>query len=168
MTAFADPLCARLASFLEGIGIAVRPATLSSECFLPGIRVERGGLLVDEAALAWPGDLLHEAGHLAVAPSAVRPAMTDGVDVPGVDMAELEHAAIPWSYAAALAAEVDPAVVFHAGGYRGQAEGLLRTFGFGVFPGAHLLEAAGLTATGPRAEALGVAPFPHMLRWLRD
>ena len=31
---------------------------------------------------------------------------------------------------------------------------------------ANLLEAAEMTATGPRAEALGVPPYPHMLRWL--
>jgi hypothetical protein len=83
-------------------------------------------------------------------------------------MAELETAVFPWSYAAALHLGLDPAVVFHAGGYRGKAEGLLRTYGLGVYPGVHLLEAAGMTATGPRAEARGVPPYPHMLRWLRE
>lgn len=58
--------------------------------------------------------------------------------------------------------------MFHKGGYRGKSEGLLRTFALGVYPGANLLEEAGMTATGPRAEALGVPPFPHMLRWLRE
>jgi hypothetical protein len=125
-------------------------------------------LLVDQDRLTYPGDLLHEGGHLAVAPGAARAAMSGGVDVPGLDMAELETAVVPWSYAAALAIGIDPAVVFHAGGYRGKSEGLLRTFAAGVYPGVHLLETAGMTATGPRAAALGVEPFPHMLRWLRD
>jgi hypothetical protein len=93
--------------------------------------------------------------------------MTGDVAVPGIDMGLLEKAALPWSYAAALAIGIDPAVVFHAGGYRGKSEGLLRTFGFGVYPGAAILEDAGMAAGPVRAEALGVPPFPHMLRWLR-
>jgi hypothetical protein len=93
--------------------------------------------------------------------------MTGDVAVPGLDMDALEKAAIPWSYAAALAIGIDPALVFHDGGYRGKARGLLNTYGVGVYPGAHLLEQAGMTATGERARALGVSPYPHMLRWLR-
>jgi hypothetical protein len=101
-------------------------------------------------------------------PPELRPSLSGAIDVPGLDMAELEVAAVAWSYAAALALGVDPAEVFHAAGYRGKSAGLLTTFRAGVYPGAHLLEAAGLTATGPRAEALGVAPYPHILRWLRE
>jgi hypothetical protein len=127
----------------------------------------RGVLRYDAEALAYPGDLLHEAGHIAVAPPEARPQMTGDVAVPGLDMDQLEKAAIPWSYAAALAIGIDPAVVFHEGGYRGKGQGLLATYGYGVYPGAHLLEAAGMTATGERAQALGVPPYPHMLHWLR-
>jgi hypothetical protein len=121
----------------------------------------------DEHTLTWPGDLLHEAGHVAVAPPDARPLLTGAVEVPGLDMARLEHAAVAWSYAAALAVGIDPALVFHEGGYRGRSQGILRTFGAGVYPGANLLEEAGMTATGPRAEALGVRPYPHMVDWLR-
>lgn len=136
--------------------------------FLPGIRIERGALMVDEARLEYPGDLLHEAGHIAMAPAKLRPSLSGAVDVPGLDMASLEVAAVAWSYAAAVALGIDPAEVFHAGGYGGKSAGLLTTFGVGVYPGAHLLEEAGLTAMRARAEALGVEPYPHMLRWLRD
>ena len=139
----------------------------AEECFLPGIRLDRGRVLYDEPALAWPGDLLHESGHVAVAPPEVRPLLSGAADVPGVDMGRLEHAAVAWSYAAALAVGIDPALVFHEGGYRGRSPGILATFAVGVYPGANLLEEAGLTATGPRAEALGVAPYPHMISWLR-
>ena len=164
---FTDPTTARIVAFLRRIGIPVQRAELGDDCFLPGIAVERGGLRVDGERLTWSGDLLHEAAHVAVAPAQAREHMTGDVAVPGLDPTTLEQAAIPWSYAAALAIGIDPALVFHGGGYRGKSEGLLRTFGFGVYPGAHLLEAAGMTATGPRAEALGVPPYPHMLRWLR-
>lgn len=149
---------ARIAAWLRGIGIEVEPARLGAECFLPGIAVDRGRLLVDEARLTWPGDLLHEAAHIAVAPPAARPRMTGDVAIEGLDMDRLEKAAIPWSYAAALAIGVDPALVFHGGGYRGKSEGLLRTYGFGVYPGANLLVEAGMTTR---------ELYPRMLRWLR-
>ncbi len=162
-----DGTAARIVDFLRAIGLVVEEAEVS-ESFLPGIGVERGRLLVDPARLTWPGDLLHEAGHLAVAPAAARPLMGGDVAVPGLDLTTLETAVFPWSYAAALAIGLDPAVVFHSGGYHGHSEGLLRTYALGGHIGAHLLEEAGMTATGPRAEALGVPPYPHMLRWLRE
>ena len=68
--------------FLRDIGIAVCEAEVPEGSFLPGIRIERGGLRVDRARLRWPGDLLHEAGHLAVVPAALRSDMDD-------DLAEL-------------------------------------------------------------------------------
>lgn len=90
------------------------------------------------------------------------------IDVPGVDMTELERAAIAWSYAAALHIGIEPAAVFHEGGYHGKSAGLLRTYGVGVYPGAHLLESAGMTVANRRAaQERGVEPYPHMLRWLR-
>jgi hypothetical protein len=93
--------------------------------------------------------------------------MTGAVEVPGLDMGRLEHAAVAWSYAAALEVGIDPALLFHEGGYRGRSPGILATFAAGVYPGANLLEEAGMTATGPRAQALGVAPYPHMVEWVR-
>ena len=161
-------VAARIPAFLREIGIPVEAASLAhAETFLPGIRLERGALLVDDAKLAYPGDLLHEAGHVAMTPPELRSHLSGDVEVPGLDMTSLEVAAIAWSYAAAVALGLDAAAVFHAAGYRGHSPGLLATFRAGVYPGAHLLEEAGLTATGPRAEALGVEPYPHMLRWLR-
>ena len=159
----------RITGFLREIGIEVQHADLSSvECFLPGVRLERGRVLYDERALTWPGDLLHEAGHVAVAPPAARPLLTGAADVPSLDMGRLEHAAVAWSYAAALHIEIDPALVFHEGGYRGRSPGILFTFAAGVYPGANLLEEAGMAATGERAAARGVEPYPHMLTWLRE
>lgn len=148
----------RIIAFLREIGLDVEPAALGEETFLPGIAIERGALRYDEARLAYPGDLLHEAAHLAVAPPDARGQMTGDVAVPGVDMATLEVAAVPWSYAAALHIGIDPALVFHSGGYRGKSAGLLRTFAAGVYPGVNLLVEAGMTS----AES-----YPRMLRWLR-
>jgi len=159
----------RIIEFLRGVGIEAVAADLAGEeCFLPGVRLDRGRVLYDERMLTWPGDLLHEAGHVAVAPPEARRLLTGAVDVPGLDMGRLEHAAVAWSYAAALAIGIDPALVFHEGGYRGRGPDILRTFAFGVFPGANLLEEAGMTATGVRAQERAVPPYPRMLHWLRQ
>jgi hypothetical protein len=145
----------RIVAFLREIGIEV-VFEEGVEGFLPGLRVDRGRLLVDERRLEWPGDLLHEAGHLALVPAARRPQTTGEVEVPGVPMAQVEPAAMLWSYAAALHVGVDPAIVFHEGGYRGRAPGLLRTYGFGVYPGLPVLVRLGLASDD----------YPRMRRWL--
>ena len=148
----------RIVAFLREIGIPVTAADLS-QSFLPGLTIERGGLLVDDSRLEYPGDLLHEAGHIAVAPPEARPLMSGSLgDVPGLDTETLEWAAIPWSYAAALEIGIDPALVFHEGGYHGHSAGLLRNFEIGVPIGLHLLVDGGMTS----AEI-----YPKMLSWLR-
>lgn len=156
-------LCTQIVGFLREIGLAVEERALDQETFLPGLLLDHGRLHFDPARLEYPGDLLHEAGHLAVIPRELWPQLEDE----GFDIAPYETMAIPWSYAAALAVGIDPAVVFHDGGYRGKSEGLLRTFGYGVYPGAHLLEAAGMCASPSRAQEIGVPPYPHMTHWLR-
>ena len=154
--------------FLRRIGIEVRLTTLGDEAFLPGLRVDRGRLLVDAERLIYPGDLLHEGGHIALVPPELRPLLGDDVTLPGLDLSRIESAIVPWSYAAALHLDIDPAVVLHDGGYRGHSRGLLATYAVGVYPGVALLQELGLTATPARAAELGVEPYPYMLRWLRD
>ncbi len=165
---FRNALTNHLADFLTTIGIELVAMRLGSESFLPGIMVKNGRLLVDEDRLTYPVDLLHEAGHLAVASGDVRPGLSGEVLIPGEDMNAVEVAVTAWAYAAVRHLELDPALLFHDGGYRGKSVGLIRTYGFGVYPGAAHLEAIGLTATGERARAQGVAPYPHMLKWVRD
>ncbi|CAM3472938.1 hypothetical protein [Paracidovorax anthurii] len=157
----------RIMDFLRGIGLAVREAELPDGCFLPGVRVEHGGLCVDVARLRWPGDLLHEAGHLAVIPSALRP-QVDGAlqELPAVEHGG-ETEATAWAWAAMRHLGLDAAVLFHDGGYHGQAESLRFTFEMGVYLGSAGLVAAGLTLQPAQAEALGVEPYPHMRAWLR-
>src|SRR4051794_20506454 len=164
-----DASTTAILDFLRRIGIDCELTELAEEdCFLPGIRLDGGRLLVDAERLLYPGDLLHEAGHLAVVPSDARRQMSGAsTAVPGIDMKTAEVAAVPWSYAAALAAGVDPAEVFHDGGYRGRGKALLFTFSVGAPVGVHLLEEIGLTLTPARAREAGGEPYPHMLRWLR-
>jgi len=61
-----------------------------------------GVLSIDEMRLLYPGDILHEAGHIAVTSPDVRGGSTFS-STPGEEMA-----AIAWSYAAALALECRP------------------------------------------------------------
>jgi hypothetical protein len=158
---FADPLTERLADFVRGIGIDVRAARLTEPTFLPGIDVKDGVILVDAERLAYPGDLLHEAGHLAVTDPAERNAPklspSDGD----------EMAAIAWSYAAVKHLDLDPAIVFHPHGYRGGSQAYIENFSAGRTFGQPLLQHYGMTFEARHAAENGVAPFPHMLRWLR-
>ncbi len=142
----------------------MRAGALSIPTFLPGILIDHGGLVVDEAQLQYPGDLLHEAGHLAVAAPTRRQSFYNNV---GDDAGE-EIAAIAWSYAAALAIGLDPAVVFHADGYRGGGAALLENFSQGYYIGVPLLQWIGLAAEPRQAAALDVPPYPYMRKWVRD
>jgi ribosomal protein S18 acetylase RimI-like enzyme len=159
-----DPIAARIVAFLESIQLPVRLGEIEGPSFLPGISIQAGGLLIDEAKLLYPGDLLHEAGHLAMLPVAQR----RSADGDTGDSGGIEMSAIAWSYAALVHLGLDPAVVFHQAGYRGASESLIRDFAAGNGFGVPLMEWAGLTATSVRAEALGVPPYPHMRKWLRD
>jgi hypothetical protein len=158
---FADPLIERLVAFVRGIGIEVRAAALPDKTFLPGLDVRNGAILVDEARLTYPGDILHEAGHLAVADPAERLAPTLSPD--GGD----ELTSIAWSYAALRHLDLDPAIVFHDRGYKGGAAALIENFTAGNYVGVPLLQFYGMAVEPKRAAAIGVEPYPHMLRWLR-
>ena len=68
-----------IVDFLTSIGIRVRTGSVPADAFLPGLRIVDGGLIFDPAALRWPGDLLHEAGHIATVPSALRPILNDAL-----------------------------------------------------------------------------------------
>jgi hypothetical protein len=162
-----NSLAKRIADFLTEIGIEVVPARLSADTFLPGIAVENGRILVDEEKLIYPGDLLHEAGHLALAPPDVRSGLSGEVILPDANMDLVEATAIAWSYAASLHLGLDPKTVFHEGGYRGQSAALLMNFEVGVPLGVNGLQEAGMTMIENAARE-GVRPYPHMLKWLRD
>jgi hypothetical protein len=158
---FADPLTERLAAFVRSIGIAVRAATLSDATVLPGLDIRDGAILADESRLAYPGDLLHEAGHLAVAAPAERNAPT--LSPTGAD----EMTSIAWSYAALRYLNLDPAIVFHDHGYKGGAAAIRENFAAGRYFGVPLLQFYGMSFEPRLAAQNGVEPFPHMLRWLR-
>src|ERR1700682_5348775 len=112
---FADPLTERLVAFVRGIGIDVRTAALPEKTVLPGLDIRNGAILVDEARMTHPGDILHEAAHLAAPDPAER-------DEPTLSPTPAEEmTSIAWSYAALHHLALDPAIVFHDDGYKGAA-----------------------------------------------
>ncbi len=146
---------------MRGIGIAVHGGAQIENGFLPGLEIRDGAIWMDEARLQWPGDILHEAGHLAVTEPELRgaPALSP---TPADEMA-----ALAWSYAAAVHLGIPLDVLFHPGGYRGGSEALIEGFTQGRILGMPLLAWFGLCIDPLRAEEGGPPPFPHMLRWLR-
>lgn len=150
--------------FLREIGLNVWDDEIHDQTFLPGILIDHGTLRVDRTELQYPGDLLHEAGHLAVMTPERRRCAHVNV---GKDGGE-EMAAIAWSYAAALHLQLDPAIVFHSGGYRGGSRALIENFARGQYIGVPLLQWMGLTTEPRPAKARGVEPYPKMEKWLRD
>ena len=180
--------------FITGLGLPIVEATLPADTFLPGIAIRDGGLVVDPERLQWPADLLHEAGHLAVLPPALRAQAHD--DLPGHD----DHAdageqeALAWAWAATLHLGIPPEALIHEGGYRGRSRELLQMYAVGICPGLRGLCALGMTTApgfdtpgldapglgtpGPDAPGQGVpapapghappARYPQMTRWLRE
>ena len=157
-----DPTAMRIVEWLREIGLTVRIAPLEAGTFLPGVALEPGGLIVDPERLFYPGDLLHEAGHLATMLPAKRGSSGSNA---GSDMGD-EIAAQTWSYAAAIHLGLPPEIVFHAAGYKGAAETLIQTYRDGN-AGVPLLQWMGLTLDRNRAAAASLPPYPHMIRWLR-
>lgn len=164
----ADEPTAAIVDFLRAIGLKVQYAELGDACFLPGIEIRDGALRVDRARLRWPGDLLHEAGHLAVLPAALR-ALQSG-DLHGSEQAAHagEAEATAWAYAACCALSLPADLLFHEGGYHGRGAALAMTFSLGVYPGLHGLMQAGMAHGLAEAKQLGAEPYPRMRRWLRE
>src|SRR6266705_3506547 len=155
---FNNSLAQKITDFLTNIGIEIIPAKLSEDTFLLGILVERGRMLVDEEKLTYPGDLLHEAGHLAVAPRELRPELSGEVVLPEFNTDAVESQAIAWSYAACVYLHLDPTVVFHERGYKGKSEALLFNFSVGVYVGLNGFQEAGMAASTNHARELGSQP----------
>jgi hypothetical protein len=147
--------------FVREIGLVVQEREIEEPTFLPGIAVESGQLVIDHKKLAHPGDLLHEAGHLAIMPPSARPALDGDLMSDGGE----EMAAIAWSYAAAVHLGLDPSVVFHEEGYKGGAASLIENFESGAGMGVPLLEWFGTTRY--QRDDLAGPKYPKMHQWLR-
>ena len=164
MDTIRNPLVAKVVGFLESIGLSVSLAPIPETTFLPGVTVKNGILIIDEAKLLYPGDVVHEAGHLAL----LVPSQRSSADGHMGDDGGIEMGAIAWSYAAAIHLKLPPAIIFHDSGYRGGSQALLDNFNAGRYIGVPILEWTGLALGEKTAMARGIQPYPSMLRWLRE
>lgn len=148
----------KIIGFLNEIGIPVIETELSDNCFLPGLVIEKNAILMDPYRLKHPGDLLHEAGHLAVTSEVFRPLIGTKKMDPSWPIDGDELAAILWSYAALKHLDLEPEVVFHPAGYKNESDWLISQFENKNYIGLPLLEWMGLCSA---------TEFPNMIKWLR-
>lgn len=154
--------------FLKKIGIQIIEIKLDETTFLPGLALGSNCMYVDFDQLKYPGDLLHEAGHLAVTDGESRK-MIDTTLINGEWPTQGEEiAAILWSYAALTHLNIDPSFVFHPDGYKGNSEWFISNFTSGNYIGLPFLEWAGLTLSKNRALLENKEAFPVMQKWIRD
>lgn len=154
--------------FLHEIGISTRYETIEGPCFLPGLLIENGQIIIDKNQLLFPGDILHEAGHIAVVPASERPTL-NGAMIEKREQREAEEMmAIAWSYAACIHLEIDPAFVFHDDGYKGGGSYIIENFSKKQYFGLPMLQWIGLTADESNAAIQNILPYPYMKKWMRD
>ena len=159
-----DGTLSTIAAFLSEIGLPVEIGEIQQPTFLPGIHVESGILRVDPARLSWPGDLLHEAGHLALLTEQQRKQVDrrrgrrwgrrDSAQSPGRTPRPFICNSIPASFSTSTVTTA-------------AARASCENFAAGRYIGLPMLQWRGLTLDEKNARASGVKPYPHMLRWLR-
>jgi hypothetical protein len=163
---FRDPRLFRMAAFLGSIGIEMRAGSIDVPTLFPGSLISRGSLIVDESLLVAPGDALHEAAHIALAPPERRSA--DFGFIEG-EMGGEEMTTIAWSWAALLELNIEPEDIFHDTAYkRGDSPEIIDCARRGIYIGFPLLQAWEMAFDERNALLRGVQPFPHMVKWVRE
>ncbi|BFM45014.1 hypothetical protein CFS9_36550 [Flavobacterium sp. CFS9] len=162
-----NPELSKILSFLTEIGIDVVEKKLN-DTFLPGLDLGPNCVIIDYVKLLYPGDILHEAGHLAVTPASDRKLVgTEKMASDWPTEAE-EMGAILWSFAACTHLKLPLELVFHPNGYKNDSEWLISNFTTGNYIGLPFLEWIGLALGSDRAEKEGKPAFPMMLKWIRE
>ena len=163
-----EPITQKILSFLDTIGITIIEKELPDDTFLPGLSLSNKGIEIDFNKLLYPGDILHEAGHLAVTSSEDRnkigtPEMSNDWPSQGEEIG-----AMLWSFAASKHLEIPLDIVFHDKGYKGSATWLIESYENETYIGLPYLEWCGLTLSDEKAIVQNVKAFPHMIKWLRE
>lgn len=158
---FSDPLVIGLVSFVRSIGIEVEACAIDWKTQFPGLEIRTGAVLVDETQLIHPGNILHEAGHIAVHDPARR-------QQPKFSPSRGEElSALAWSYAATVQLGLGAELVFYPGSYHGWDTSLVNAFAERRYIGVPLLQLYGMAIEPRFAAERGLKPYPHMLRWVR-
>lgn len=169
-----------IAAELATIGIeAVERSDASG--FLDGIRIEKGRILYSPDAP--PSNLLHEAGHLAIMPTAFRhlaedrlsqvfAAMGDALqrrmDETGnpddpliraiMQCSDMEATAWAWAFGVRVGLPHD--IIILDGEYGGDGAGVRMQVSHNMYMGINGLRAAGMVQS--------VRTYPHLTKWLQD
>jgi len=165
-TSYDEEMLTFILNFLKKINIPVLEKKLDHNCILPGLDIVSNTILLDRKLLKHPGDLLHEAGHLAVTPEEQRKWIgTKKMDVSWPTDGD-EIAAILWSYAALHYLKIPAKTVFHEAGYKNQSNWLIEQFENKNYMGLPLLEWMGL-CNGISETNNNTSKFPVLKKWLR-
>ena len=155
-------------SFLESIGIKVHFKNIDTDCFLPGLTIENGQIIVDKQKMKYPGDILHEGGHIAVVPAAERNSLSEHSIANREQKDAEEMMAIAWSYAACIHIGIDAGFVFHDNGYKGGGSNIADNFKQGKYFGVPMLQWTGMALEKKSDTAPDQPVYPVMLQWLRN
>jgi hypothetical protein len=158
----------KVLTFLKEIGIDIVEKELEKTTFLPGLTLGSNCIYVDFEKLLYPGDILHEAGHLGVTTASERKLVGTQEMPKDWPTQGDEIGAILWSYAAICHLELPLEFVFHPNGYKNNSDWFISNFSSGNYIGLPFLEWAGLTLSENRAAIEGEKAFPIMQKWLRD
>ena len=156
----------KITDFIQNIGIPVSYRQISENTFLPGLLIKNGTLLIDKSQLKYIGDTLHEAGHIALMLPEERKNLSGSLEGQN-DSEATEMAVIAWTYAACLEIGIDPKVVFHPNGYKGDSENIVENFKGGYYFGVPILEWYGMTERANNAQNINLLSYPKMLTWIR-
>ena len=148
-------------AFRDIIGIKFITGEIG-DSVLGSMTVRDGKIIVDPAIPTRLGDLLHDAGHLAMTEPALRPDLQRVSDDPAEEMG-----AIAWSVSAAIEIGMPLETVFHKAGYKGGAQNYIDGFRTDPSIGVPYLAWLAMTAQPRRAAEWGIPAFPVMQRWLR-
>ena len=162
-----DSALHKMLKFIEKIGINVDFGRVDDTTFLPGLHIEKGKLVIDKNKLKYIGDILHEAGHIALMTPAERVILSGSLD--GQKDAEAtEMMVIAWTYAASLEIGINPEIVFHSEGYRGGGQHILDNFNAGRYFGVPMLQWLGMTNVAASPDMSEPIMFPKMKTWMRS
>ena len=150
---FEGPILRTIAAFLESLDIPVRPIRINHATLVPGVDIHEGALIVDEPQLLREADPLHEGGHLAITPRALRRELYGTIQSTPAD----EITVLAWQWAAALHLGIPVEEMFHEQCISGNGPTLLENFRAGRYVGVPMLKRWGMTVD-----------YPTMLRWTID
>ncbi|MBX9781893.1 MAG: hypothetical protein K2X48_01235 [Chitinophagaceae bacterium] len=119
---------AKVVAFLQSIGMVVHFASVDTATLLPGIKIAAGEIIIDEQQIKYPGDILHEAGHIAVVPAAEPNTLNEDTIGTREQSGAEEMMAIAWSYAVCVHIGINASFVFHDDGYKGGGQQHCRKF----------------------------------------